>query len=246
MNKKNLFYIIGMLDDQLVEEAENSVKIVKRNRIRNITLIAVAALLLFGVTAWAAEYFRSGTYSHSSTIPSYKEVPSAEILQKDLGIAPHLVEDFSNGYSFQAGYTVYSEAYDQTGKVNQKYQELHCKYLKGQDRLSLFINGAEAGADQDSCYLASTVYRGVDIKYFAYANKLVPGDYQLTEQDRLDEQAGKYVFSYGSEDISVSQVQVLSWTEDGLNYSFCVMDSPLTQEQLYHMSRELIDLQKNN
>jgi len=84
-------------------------------------------------------------------------------------------------------------------------------------------------------------YRGIDLSYVSSTNKVVPEDYKMTEQDKNDEASGKYIFSYGSDKVEISEFKHLSWTQDGISYMFTAMDSNVTQEQLVKMAHQMID-----
>ena len=55
MNKKELYKTIGLIDDDLITEAENSVKLVKHLKISKIAAVAAAAVMLLSLSVWAAK-----------------------------------------------------------------------------------------------------------------------------------------------------------------------------------------------
>lgn len=83
-------------------------------------------------------------------------------------------------------------------------------------------------------------YNGIDLYYVSYANKFVPADYKMTEQDKKDKLSGKYVFSYGSSKEEISQVKDLEWMQDGIYYSFLGIDSDRSQDELVKMAEQVI------
>ena len=56
-----------------------------------------------------------------------------------------------------------------------------------------------------------------------------------------DEESGKYVFSYGSDRVEISQVQGVEWEQDGIYYNITEIDSPLDKQGLINMAKEVID-----
>ena len=63
----------------------------------------------------------------------------------------------------------------------------------------------------------------------------------MTEQDLADEAAGTYVFSEGEvEEVETEVVQNLTWISDGIAYDLLAMGSPLTQQQLTAMAKEIL------
>ena len=105
MNKKELYKTIGLIDDDLITEAENSVKLVKHLKISKIAAVA-AAVMILSLSVWAANVLITSRGAQSSNIPSYNSVPTAETLQDDIGISSKILNNFSNGYTFDSGYIV--------------------------------------------------------------------------------------------------------------------------------------------
>lgn len=242
MKEKDLFKVIGDISDDFVVEAENASKRVRRMRVRKIIVLAAALVLLLNITAWAAKIVLSGRSSDLSNIPDYYSVPSAERLMKDVGVAPAIPEKFSNGFEFVSGHIVKNEDYGADGSVFEEYKSLYCHYERDGEGFSLNVDAAMAGNQMDDCDTAA-VYKGSEIKYLSYVNKCVPGDYKQTKEDKEDEQSGKYVFSYGSVEVEIHDVQILGWEYKGLNYDLCAIDSKLSKDELVSMAKEFIDLQ---
>ena len=84
---------------------------------------------------------------------------------------------------------------------------------------------------------------GTNLYYVHYINKLVSGDYELTEQDKKDQASGKVVFSYddSASQIDVSQVQSVNWNKDGIQYDLLQIDGKLSAGELADMAREVIN-----
>lgn len=243
MNKTDLFNIIGDISDDLIIEAGNSVKKVRRIRISKTVALAAAIIVMLGLTAFASSVIIKSRSVSSTNIPDYYSAPSQHTLQKDIGIAPYIIERFSNGYVFKDGVIAKNKDYDENGRVVEKYKSLHCDYLCDNSSLTLAVDGSAAGIQMEDTETAE-IYKNSSIKYQAYTNKLVPGNYQLTEQDEKDKASGKYVFSFGSEEIEINEVQILGFEYDGLSYTFCAIDNAITKDELVQMAKEIIDCQK--
>lgn len=70
MNKKELYKTIGLIDDDLITEAENSVKLVKHLKISKIAAVAAAAVMLLSLSVWAANVLITSRGAQSSNIPN--------------------------------------------------------------------------------------------------------------------------------------------------------------------------------
>ncbi len=238
MNEKELLRAVGGISDDLILEASGEVKKVRRVRLTALVL-AAALVVLTSLTALAAGVVLSRRSSHVYHKPHYTSLPSAETLMRDIGIAPQLPDRFSNGYAFSQGNIAQNEDYVEDGVLFESYQSIGCHYEKDGDNIALLVDGAAAGNQMESDKTAA-VYRGSEIKYTDYLNKLVPPDYQLTEQER---EGCDYVISYGSAEIKLCRVQLLGWEYGGLNYIFCAIDSSLDEQALVQMAKEIMDLQ---
>ncbi len=244
MNEKEFFRVIGEISDDLIAEAENPRNRLKRIKISKVLLVAAAvtALLSFSVFA-TRNLIVVSRHGYSTNIPTYTHIPSQKTLMRDVGIAPRLPHSFSCGYTYRSAHISHDKDLDADGKVVEKFKSLICDYTNGEKKFSLLIDASStsgtAGGETDT----TENYRGTNIRYITYLNKLVPGNYQLTEQDKADEANGKYVFSFGSDEIEIIEVQLVTFRCQGLNYSICALDLPLTKNELLQTAREIIDYQ---
>lgn len=225
----------------LPEKEEN---VIMESKIKKISfkkklVVAVATTFVLGTTAFAAGKLYSIT-SHGSNIPTYRDMPSVEVINKDFGFSPNLVEKFENGYEFNNGYTSNQEGYDENGNSLGESKSLMILYKKGNSDISVNIENMTI-VGEDTNVVSVGNYKGSDLKYIAYTNKLVPGDYEMTEDDKKDEASGKYVFSFGSRDIETSEMQNIAFELDGLYYTILAVDSELAQDDLVKMAQEIID-----
>lgn len=245
MNNKFIYQAVSMIDDDLIAEAENSVKTVKTLRLKKVLLIAAATILLFSITALAASIILGNREEHVSNEPSYYDVPTVSELKKDIGISAKVVDEYTNGYVFKSGYISDLTDYDTEKNLIGNYKGLHCSYENNGDTLYIGIDKAafpELGENEEIV----NVYKNSEIRYVSYVNKMVPPDYRPTEQELLDEKKGKYVLSYGADTVRTIKVQILSWTYNGLNYSICALDNDITVDELVEMAKETIDYQEES
>lgn len=225
----------------LPEKEEN---VIMESKIKKISfkkklVVAVAATFVLGTTAFAAGKL-SSIVSHSSNIPTYRSMPSIEVINKDFGFSPNLVEKFENGYEFKSGHTSNQEGYDESGNSLGESKSLMILYKNGKSDISMHVEDMTL-VGEDTSSVSAGNYKGSELKYTGYTNKIVPPDYEMTEQDKQDEASGKYVFSVGSREIETSEMQHIAFELDGLYYSILAVDSELTQDDLVKMAKEIID-----
>lgn len=214
-------------------------------------IIAAAAVLVIGSAAVATQGTTRVISSSSWSFPTYKGIPSAEKLEKDIGITPKILSEFSNGYTFAGATKVDNRIEDIDGDTRvvvieedgnkAEFTSLSVQYIKDDDKINLNADPADFDIEKKSPEAEN--YNGISISYTAFTNKFVPGDYQQTEQDIKDEAEGKYVFSYGTDDIEIHEVQGVTWIQDGIKYHINVMDSPLNKQELIDIAKEIIDFQ---
>lgn len=214
-------------------------------------IIAAAAVLILGSAAVATQGTTRVISSSSWAFPTYKEIPSAEKLEKDIGITPKVLPEFSNGYTFENATKVdnaIENLVDGSKRVvvvengkEQKFKSLSIRYKNGDDKITLDAESSDFDIEKKA--QEAEIYNGISIGYTAFTNKFVPGDYQQTEQDIKDESEGKYVFSYGTDDIEIHEVQGVTWIQNGIKYHINAMDSPLNEQELIDIAKEIIDFQ---
>lgn len=209
--------------------------------------IAAVATMILGTTVFAAGRIASIT-SFSSSQPTFTDLPTADQAEEKIGISPKLVESFGNGFAFEDAVVVDGALNDESGNAQQQFKELDLTYEKEGSQIVLGVKDAsitemmENDGEEPSPAKETTDYQGTALDYISYANKLVPADYEMTEEDKAAQESGELVFSYGAPDVSVSSVQNLTWEEDGVSYFLLTMDDSVTKSDLVSMAQELIDL----
>lgn len=243
MNKKDLYKSVGMIDEELINEADLTevTARVKKFKPIKVALIAASLTLVIGITAWASSVIFSGTVSSTIKMPTYKHVVASETVEKDFGFKSNLIDEFSNNYKFKVAYTTNSEDFGENGESTQKYESLTCDYVYGDSKLMIKIDEAkEKGRGNGT---VAETYKDTALMYNSQTYKFVPADYDLTVQDKEDEKSGKFVFSYGTDEVEISQQQFIGWTYNNVNYSISASDSTLSQEDFVSMAKEIIDYQ---
>lgn len=81
---------------------------------------------------------------------------------------------------------------------------------------------------------------GIDIYSDSYTNKFVPGDYELTEEDKAAQESGELVFSFGADDIKICEVKNVLWSVSDIHYTLTQIDGELSPEDLAEMAKEAI------
>lgn len=206
---------------------------------KKIALIAAAAALTLGISAFAASGVVSRWFSSSSSVPDYKSLPTAEEVKKDIGYDAVVVDGFENGYVFKNGSVVDNCFADEDGNTVERFKSVSFDYEKEGDTVifteDCFIS--EVG-------IAGEVVKslnGTDIYYHSYKNKSVPGGYELSEEDKKAEESGELVFSYGSPEVEIHDIKTVTWVKGGLHFQLLQIDGRLSSDELVKMAEEVIE-----
>ena len=161
--------------------------------------VAAACLLVSGVTVFAGrtDFFVSG----SATEPEYMDYRDMEKAQKELGYGVDSVEQFANGYAFE-GVSVESitACSEENGKM-YSIPSMDVRYRKDGKEIDLNINEM-AGTAMSGILSrepdATRTCGDITLRYDEYTNKIVPDGYELTEEDKINEQRDNYNIIYMS------------------------------------------------
>ena len=205
---------------------------------KKISLIAIAAALVLGITAFATSGMVTTWFSSSSSDAEYKSLPSAEQVKSDIGYEPVLIDTFENGYTFKDGSVIKNNLVDESGNSVEKFKSVSFKYEKNGDRV-IFSQDKFNSEQVTEGEIISTV-SGTHIYYFSYTNKIVPPDYKMTDEDKKAEENGELVFSYGSSKVEISEVQSVTWRNNGIKYNLMQIDGKLSADELAGMAEEII------
>ena len=219
---------------QTKHDKENKIM---RPRIK-IATIAVAATLLMGITVFAATGIIQNWFSSSSSIPDYKALPTAEEVVKDIGYTPVLIESFENGYIFENGSILTNDLQDDSDNSVEKFKSVVFRYVKSGDEVMMSQEKYSSEMEQDGTLISSD--SGYDIYFSSYTNKVVPPNYILTEEDKKAEENGEIIFSYGSDDVYLSEVQGVFWSMDEMHFSLTQIDGKLSADELVEMAEYVI------
>ncbi len=193
-------------------------------------IVAVAAVCVMSVTAYAATQLASVSVWTTNNITAYEDVEKAE---KKLGMDAKYVEHFDNGFTFDRAGTGQEQGQDEEGNpVGNEYNVLSISY-KNKDGQTVHFsaqNGsayADAGQEETEGYVVT-------------ANKFVPPDYELTEEDRAMQAAGELNIGYGSDKVELKTFEKYSWLDGGLYYTLGVFDCNLGEDVLKDMAAEIM------
>lgn len=209
-------------------EKEN--RIMKMNKKIAVPVMALLMIFVFG-TGLIATGTLDALLGSSPAEPDYTVVPTAEELEKDLGFASAVPDALAGDYVFEEAVIGKVRGKDENGNTLLKQKFLNCKYSNESDSLVLYIQ-------EDNILLEKTgelaaECNGTDIYYQQDIYKRLPVGYEMTEQDRLDEANGTYIFSEGETDhVFTEEISHVTWVAEGIFYDLMATDTELTKDQM--------------
>lgn len=247
MKKQDLISAVSTVN--LGEKAENEIlnktlkyaykKECRTMSKKKICAIAAAAALAIGAVAYAASGTITMWCGSSASTPEYDSFPTSQQITKDIGYAPKMVETFSNGYTF-AGATIVNNALkDESGNSVEKFKSVSVDYKNDDDKVIFSADKFESEIDMSDEVIDEV--NGIQLHYSSYTNKVVPSGYELTDEDKQAEENGDLVFSYGSSEVMICEVQGLTWKQDGIQYNLTQIDGKLSADELTEMAVEIIN-----
>jgi len=202
-------------------------------------LVAAAVVAALGVTAFAGGRLLEIT-GHSSSADDFHELPTPSEAAEIVGAEPVLLESFSNGYAFKRGSTSENTLVYEGNAKGREYRSMELGYAKDGDEVFLSFGSPIVPGECTDSNTESIDVDGRTLYYARQTYKIVPPDYQLTEQDKQDEDDGTYVFSYGGDTVEVKDFQHLSWSQGELNYELYANDSVLERDDFIAMAEEIL------
>ncbi len=237
MNREQAFETLSELDDRFIAEAiryapgdalmppERIVQ-VKKRKILAIAL-AAALILALGAAAWALSGIPRSTGTHLMPKEAdYESLAALEKVEKDVGYPVTAPAQFSNGYAFDGLSVVGQAVYGESDEVLQEYYGVSVTYVKP-DAQKLYLDvtpilqleGGHAAPAPNEERTIGGVTVGLSRDHY----KLVPPDYEKTEDDLAREAAGHYYISFGADEIEERDMAFADFEIDGVNYTLMDM-----------------------
>ena len=261
MNREQAFEILSGLDDRFIAEAiryapadavtppERIVQVKKRK----ILAIALAAALILALGAAASALSGLPRFTGTHRMPKAAEYDTLEKLskiEKDVGYPVKVPAQFSNGYVFSKLSVDGEAVYGDGNEVLKEYYGVHVTYTKP-DEPDIILNLSpilelelEGGSEAPAPSEQRTV-DGLTVNLNRDHYKVVPENYEKTEDDLACEAAGHYYISWGSDEIMEYDMAFADFVMDGVNYTLMDMfASKSSFDTLTQMAKEILDTAK--
>ncbi len=202
--------------------------------------ILVACMLLAFTTITCFAAVKIVSYTSHSTNNTFAEFPSENEVKKEAGFVPKYISEFAEGYEFYKGGVGETKAETEDGSAAMTLKTANFTYKNGDSTVSLLVQDGVLPADEDGGETIK-ITSDVEGRYYSEMYKFVPADYVMTEQDKADEESGKYIFSYGSEKVEINHMQQILWEDNGMSYALINSDEKVDKTILSNMAAEIVN-----
>ncbi|MFM9413407.1 hypothetical protein ACKQTC_03400 [Peptococcus simiae] len=205
----------------------------RKGRRRLVTGMAAAAIFCLSVgSLYATGVFgEGGIISHSSIFADYHSLPDADTLKADLGFIPQLPEALGP-FTFREASIGESTYQDKAGNKEVTVKDLIASYQdKAGTRLNLFASPAlnPLAIDPEDTVMTQ---KGIQYQLVDYTQRVVPVNYEKTEEDLALEKAGRLNIAFGGDTITETRNAILIWQDAGIEYQLLAEDSLSSQDLL--------------
>lgn len=205
-------------------------------------LIAIAAAVMVLGTITVASGKIVGIVSHSSSIPDYTRYTDLAEAEGIAGVVTNAPASFSNGFKFKGINLVETGYKTEEGSTADTFTQLSIRYAKGSDIVTYDMQ-PRPFKDKDSAETSGRydifVENGTTYYYAETHNMWVPGDYEPTEEEKAQVEAGTLNIGYGAAERSYSDSKMIIWEKNGYERSLFCMDIELSREGLIEMALEI-------
>lgn len=199
--------------------------------------VAVGCLLISGGVFAAGKV--ASVSSHSSAINESKSYSEMDKQEKKLGYEVDSVEQFANGYQFEKMVVGDQVCRNEDGNQVSTSKFMNITYQRGgEPTVSLYIDklldvaGMSAGG--------SRVCGDTILYYNSATYKFVPADYELTAEDKVNQEKDNYFISYGSSEVEIQKSATVAWQKNGVSYQLLGFDLNLSADEMFDMAEEVM------
>lgn len=210
----------------------------KHFSIKKTVIAAAVAVMAIGCVAAAAGKV-TGIFSHSSAIPNYRQYTDLTAAEAKVGITTNAPENFSNGYSFYGIY-IHDVGYrDEADATIDSFKSLSVRYKNGSDSVEYTVQPRPLLNSSADSYTDTFEEDGITYYYNELRNKWVTPDYEPTEEEKAQVEAGTLNIGYGASEISYSDSKEICWEINGQEHSLFCMDIDISKEEFIQMALEI-------
>lgn len=241
---------IDKIENDRIKKRRGSEKeaVIMKFQKRKVALAAAVIVAIGSITCYATGKM-TGLMVGSSHLTEVSEYSGLAAAEEKAGFETGMPETFSSGYVFKNVNTGDGQAVDAEGNgiPGTEYIDIFMTYEKDGSEITASImpelkeepaEEAEAKAPEAS---ETREIGGITVSYYETTMKVVPPDYELTEQDKKDMENSNFTISYGSDQVYVQKVRSIDWKADGKAYNLLDMEGAVDAGTLFSMAQDVIE-----
>lgn len=241
---------IDKIENDRIKKRRGSEKeaVIMKFQKRKVALAAAVIVAIGSITCYATGKM-TGLMVGSSHLTEVSEYSGLAAAEEKAGFETGMPETFSSGYVFKNVNTGDGQAVDAEGNgiPGTEYIDVFMTYEKDGSEITASImpelkeepaEEAEAKAPEAS---ETREIGGITVSYYETTMKVVPPDYELTEQDKKDMENSNFTISYGSDQVYVQKVRSIDWKADGKAYNLLDMEGAVDAGTLFSMAQDVIE-----
>lgn len=241
---------IDKIENDRIKKRRGSEKeaVIMKFQKRKVALAAAVIVAIGSITCYATGKM-TGLMVGSSHLTEVSEYSGLAAAEEKAGFETGMPETFSSGYVFKNVNTGEGKAVDAEGNgiPGTEYIDVFMTYEKDGSEITASImpelkeepaEEAEAKAPEAS---ETREIGGITVSYYETTMKVVPPDYELTEQDKKDMENSNFTISYGSDQVYVQKVRSIDWKADGKAYNLLDMEGAVDAGTLFSMAQDVIE-----
>lgn len=241
---------IDKIENDRIKKRRGSEKeaVIMKFQKRKVALAAAVIVAIGSITCYATGTM-TGLMVGSSHLTEVSEYSGLAAAEEKAGFETGMPETFSSGYVFKNVNTGEGKAVDAEGNgiPGTEYIDVFMTYEKDGSEITASImpelkeepaEEAEAKAPEAS---ETREIGGITVSYYETTMKVVPPDYELTEQDKKDMENSNFTISYGSDQVYVQKVRSIDWKADGKAYNLLDMEGAVDAGTLFSMAQDVIE-----
>ncbi len=241
---------IDKIENDRIKKRRGSEKeaVIMKFQKRKVALAAAVIVAIGSITCYATGKM-TGLMVGSSHLTEVSEYSGLAAAEEKAGFETGMPETFSSGYVFKNVNTGEGKAVDAEGNgiPGTEYIDVFMTYEKDGSEITASImpelkeepaEEAEAKAPEAS---ETREIGGITVSYYETTMKVVPPDYELTEQDKKDMENSNFTISYGSDQVYVQKVRSIDWKADGKAYNLLDMEGTVDAGTLFSMAQDVIE-----
>ena len=212
---------------------------------KKVVLVTAVLVASISTICIGASSLFTSSISVSSAADVIAHYPTADEIRENVDYMPKYPENLPGDFTFKSAQPQTNTLMDENGNPTVTDDTICFDYTKQGMIKGQFLSLSTAPTSNEqvdpSNYTDTTDYNGITLNYSNDTYKFAPAEYELTQKDEENMANGHYYVSYGSQEVEIKNMQSVSWTDNGIDYTLIASDLDLSQYDMYAMAQAVIN-----